>query len=200
MSVESSFTRISQQVERARLCVLDGNTDSALHWIDQVKTQLREAQAQIEEGRDALVERGLAMAADLSKKGLPGYTEITHLLCESVVVAHAARDVAKRELRLRKEDDAGGGLLSGAAVELIREMLNRNHVPRAAFIDDHVGNVVVQRNKLIENYRVLRDKLLDGNVSLSKSDILKCIDEAFTAAHVDPRVLSDVKEEGREDS
>jgi hypothetical protein len=200
MSVESSYTRIAQQVERARLCILDGNTVSALHWIEQSKTSLREAQAQIEEDRDALVERGLAMASDLSHKGLPGYTEIAHLLCESIIVAHAARDVAKRELRMHKEDEAGGGFLGGAAVQVIREMLDTNYVPQAAFIDDYVGNAIVQRNKLIENYRVLRDKLLDGSVPLSKSDILKCIDEGFTAAYVDARILSNVEEEGRKDS
>ncbi|RYD66194.1 MAG: hypothetical protein EOP83_05620, partial [Verrucomicrobiaceae bacterium] len=92
MSVDSSYTRIAQQVERARLCALDGNPDSAIYWIERAATSLRNAQAEIEEDRDALVERALKMATDLSAKNLPGYAEITHLLCESIIVAHAERD------------------------------------------------------------------------------------------------------------
>lgn len=36
--------------------------------------------------------------------------------------------------------------MDGAVVDAIREILNSQNVPKAAFIDDHVANAIVQRN------------------------------------------------------
>ncbi len=37
--------------------------------------------------------------------------------------------------------------MDGAVVDMIRNILNTQKVPQAAFIDDHVANAIVQRNK-----------------------------------------------------
>jgi hypothetical protein len=50
--------------------------------------------------------------------------------------------------RLQKACNDDG--LSSAAIAVIRELLTINNVPVAAFIDDHVGNAIVQRNQALE--------------------------------------------------
>ncbi len=46
--------------------------------------------------------------------------------------------------------DLGDQMLYGAAVQEIRKLLYAHDVPTAAFIDDHVANAIVQRNRLLK--------------------------------------------------
>lgn len=48
------------------------------------------------------------------------------------------------EAKLEKYEEHDG--MDGAIVHAIREMLYSQNVPRAAYIDDHVANAIVQRN------------------------------------------------------
>jgi hypothetical protein len=75
-------------------------------------------------------------------------------------------------------------------------MLKANFVPQASFIDDHVANAVIQRNKLIENLRVMRE-----DPALKSPALDAAIDKAFEDGRIDPRILNDVpQEDSQEDS
>lgn len=98
--------------------------------------------------------------------------------------------IAELEARLQKaeaEKDAAefaarnGRSLSEDSIHAIRELLNEAGVPRAAFIDDHVGNAVAQRNqekdradalaKQVEAYREALAKIgrsLEREVSIHR--------------------------------
>ncbi len=53
------------------------------------------------------------------------------------------RLTAERDAAVDKYEAADG--MDGAVTCAIREMLNTQDVPKAAFIDDHVGNALIQR-------------------------------------------------------
>jgi hypothetical protein len=54
----------------------------------------------------------------------------------------AQRDAAQFAAR-------NGRSLAEDSIYAIRELLNAHNVPLSAFIDDHVGNVIVQRNSAL---------------------------------------------------
>lgn len=49
--------------------------------------------------------------------------------------------------------------LSDDAITIIRQILTTNGVPVAAFIDDHVGNTIAQRNILVDALRDIRNQI-----------------------------------------
>lgn len=49
--------------------------------------------------------------------------------------------------------------LNGMAISAVRDLLNANDVPQAGFIDDHVGNAIVQRNEARDRNRALEEAL-----------------------------------------
>lgn len=61
-------------------------------------------------------------------------------------------------------DEYANGDMSACAVHAIRELLNDGGVPQAAFIDDHVGNLVAMYNQqkdrvdALEHAMTLREK------------------------------------------
>lgn len=63
-------------------------------------------------------------------------------LSQQLSEARAERDTAEFAAR-------NGESLSSDAIHAIRELLKANDVPTAAFIDDHVGNAIVQRNQAV---------------------------------------------------
>lgn len=61
----------------------------------------------------------------------------------------ASQEAEIARLRAENErlfEECQSSSLSGAAIVAIRELLNAHNVPQAAFIDDHVGNAIAQRN------------------------------------------------------
>lgn len=54
-------------------------------------------------------------------------------------------EIARLKHKIDKWELSDG--MDGAVVDAIRQVLNVNKVPGAAFIDDHVGNAIVQRNQ-----------------------------------------------------
>ncbi|MBP6228493.1 MAG: hypothetical protein KA472_11225 [Pseudomonadales bacterium] len=59
----------------------------------------------------------------------------------------------------------------------IREILTVNKVPVAAFIDDHVGNAIWQRNVLADCLRALR--------ATASNEIAEAIDKAMRQARIE---------------
>jgi hypothetical protein len=140
--------------------------------------------------RDALVEQALAMANFSTQ---PEVANALRDIAGEVVQAYAANEVTKQHLKVSRSNE---DLMSGAAIACIRELLQKNHVPEAAFIDDHVGNAIEQRNKLIECVRGIIGQIDAGTIS--QIDIKQLIANGLTNAMVDPRVLSNVSEESQE--
>lgn len=59
-----------------------------------------------------------------------------------ITALQAERDAALSKVDFYEQKDGMGG----AVVHAIREILNAHNVPKAAFIDDHVANALVQRD------------------------------------------------------
>lgn len=138
------------------------------------------------EDRTALLAEGRTLAGQLDAFGPPRSRVVT-ALCDEIEHVHGRID----------EFVAGEEMMTGAAIDVIRQLLDRNHVPEAAFIDDHVGNAVVQRNKLVACLLDIRTMLEEGS---DPSDIFQRIDSGFTAAKVEPKVLTHVEEKAPQDS
>ena len=70
----------------------------------------------------------------------------------------AADRIEELEAKIRTYEQRDG--MDGAVVSAIRDLLNHHNVPKAAFIDDHVGNAIWQRNvakaKLAKAVKALR--------------------------------------------
>ena len=75
-------------------------------------------------------------------------------LCDSLSRLTADNEALRKDnARLSEEKEAlafgmrNGQSLSEDAIHAIRDLLNEAGVPLAAFIDDHVGNAIAQRNQ-----------------------------------------------------
>jgi len=64
----------------------------------------------------------------------------------------------ERDEAIAKRESADG--MDGAVVHAIREVLYAGEVPAAPFIDDHVGNAIVQRNQARARVTALEAALL----------------------------------------
>lgn len=104
--------------------------------------------------------------------------------------------------KLDKYEECDG--MDGAIVHTIREMLNSQNVPRAAYIDDHVANAIVQRNiasdkldkaikalrfyqTIVENSEISSGVCCCGDDMVTHSEPISCghtpVDQASYAAH-----------------
>lgn len=66
---------------------------------------------------------------------------------EALIQARTERDIYRKDAKENYEK-AAVNELSALSIDAIRSLLDGANVPRADFIDDHVGNAVVQRNQL----------------------------------------------------
>lgn len=81
-----------------------------------------------------------------------------------VADAEAERDAAVAKF------EANDGI-HGAACAMIRDLLNMSDVPKAAFIDDHVANAIVERN-------IARDELAAAKERIAEQESLLADAEA----------------------
>jgi hypothetical protein len=71
-------------------------------------------------------------------------------------MARVVEELREENARLKAELDAArfadrhGGSMSSDAIHAVRELLDAHNVPAAAFIDDHVGNAIRQRDAATE--------------------------------------------------
>jgi DNA repair exonuclease SbcCD ATPase subunit len=99
--------------------------------------------------------------------------------------------ISKLENKLQQYEEKDG--MEGAVVGFIRELLNRHNVPKAAFIDAHVANVIVQRNNAeaeVARLRARADALLaealDWRAQVGElSDALKAAEAKLATARDD---------------
>lgn len=94
---------------------------------------------------------------------------------ESLLVALAAARVEIERLEtevtcLKLDKDEN---LPAAAIAAVRDMLIEQNVPGAAFIDDHVANVIVQRNHAHKAFEEARTMLRDKWVTHSAAEDLE---------------------------
>ena len=71
--------------------------------------------------------------------------------------------------KLEKYEERDG--MDGAIVHTIREMLYAQNVPRAAYIDDHVANAIVQRNVAVNKLNKALEALRFYQTIVENSDI-----------------------------
>lgn len=84
-------------------------------------------------------------------------------------------------LKLDKDEN-----LPAAAIAAVREMLVEQGVPGAAFIDDHVANVIVQRNHAHKAFEDARQMLRDKWVTQSAAEDLE---KEAAISHLEHRLL-----------
>jgi hypothetical protein len=177
----------AQHAQYAHAAANSGDLSAASHWSELAARRLTEVIERIP--KEAVVGRGLACAETAD----PQIKAVIHGLVEAVVLAYADRDLAKAKYEEHCEKTRYDEL-SSAAIDSIRQMLNRNFVPPASFVDDHVAHAVVQRNKLIENMRAMKE-----DPALKSPALDAAIDKAFEDGRIDPRVLNDATEEVTEE-
>ncbi|CCB64422.1 hypothetical protein [Hyphomicrobium sp. MC1] len=79
---------------------------------------------------------------------------------EDVVQADSgATDSSEKVTRADEQLPEVCSCISSDAIGLIRDLLTRNGVPVAAFIDDHVSNAIAQRNIIAEALRNIRNQI-----------------------------------------
>lgn len=81
----------------------------------------------------------------------------------------------------------GNSALTDDAITAIRDLLNNANVPSTAYIDDHVGNAIAQRNILADALTQIRGWREIGNAdtpSEKLAAIEKIADAAFAAAQI----------------
>lgn len=76
---------------------------------------------------------------------------------------------AERDAAVAKFEANDG--IHGAACAMIRDLLNSQGVPKAAFIDDHVANAIVERN-------IARDELAAAKERIAEQESLLAAAEA----------------------
>lgn len=81
------------------------------------------------------------MSDNLAKR-LRDSTEWFHCDCE--IKMKCADRLNELEAKVAAYEQRDG--MDGAVVSAVRDLLNHHNVPKAAFIDDHVGNAIMQRN------------------------------------------------------
>lgn len=141
---------------------------------------------------DERVTAGLALASDLRERGLVEQADSLLDLCGALVETGTQyRDLVVRERKFQRQ--AMDGSLAEEAIELIRKSLYRAKVPPAAYIDDHVIHVIVQRNKLIETLREL-SQMVEGQTFSGRDQILQRIARGFHETKVDPNEVMNVEE------
>lgn len=113
-----------------------------------------------------IIEQALAEANILDKDMRKGAADLIRELVAEIVKANSEATANQEQLAALKASRSHSDL-SAAAIHAIRELLYAQGVPVAAFIDDHVGNAIAQRNmarmeidNLIQALEIAR-KLLD---------------------------------------
>ena len=103
-----------------------------------------------------------------------------------VALADARAQIERLEtevtcLKLDKDEN-----LPAAAIAAVREMLVEQGVPGAAFIDDHVANVIVQRNHAHKAFEDARAMLREKWVTHSAAEDLE---KEAAISHLEHRLL-----------
>lgn len=88
--------------------------------------------------------------------------------------------------KLDKYEERDG--MDGAIVHTIREMLNSQNVPRAAYIDDHVANAIVQRNIAVRKLNKAIEALHFYQSIIENCDVSSgiCCCGEYMETHSDP--------------
>lgn len=177
----------AQHAQYAHEAANRGDLSAASHWSELAGRSIAAVIERVP--KEALVHQGLACAATADATT----RDAIHGLVEAIVLAYADRDSAQVKLKEYVEKTRYDEL-SSAAIDAIRQMLARNFVPQASFIDDYVAHAVIQRNKLIENMRAMRE-----DPALKSPALDAAIDKAFEDGRIDPRILNDAPEEDTEE-
>lgn len=125
----------------------------------------------------------LGLSERLRRHGLHEDSERTTDICAEVIALEANLSMIREQLRIKNMNHED---LSTSAIMAIRRVLEGENVPPAAFIDDHVGNALFQRNKLMEVLTEIRHTVAHGTGFTGQENILSRIDSAFREAMIAP--------------
>jgi chromosome segregation ATPase len=92
--------------------------------------------------------------------------ELKAALSVSNTAHHEIKMAAVAEWKAEVERLTGELALSDSAIAAIRELLKHHNVPTAAFIDDHVGNAIAQRDAAEASLSKARKALKSAQTAL----------------------------------
>jgi len=101
----------------------------------------------------------ISIAADILEPdaGKPSKENAAFIAAARTAVPRLLADLAR--LTAERDDARGGLVLSNSAHAAVRRLLEEQGVPAAPFIDDHVGNAIVQRNNAVKRLEVAMELL-----------------------------------------